>query len=422
MAFMDKFKDAAKAATEKANNVKNSAMDGIGKMKEANEQKKAEKEAYMAQLSSECSAWTEDVKNKILGAFESDRPTIFHNLETSVIDKFTKEYYEMMVLPGSRPNITCLTMKPNISEKAVKAMVKNFTSYDGTEIPIVHVKENNGFELILTQNNLFFRFKYQGNKDIWSEEKIPVQQINAIQVELKEGIGEVLINGVKLEEVKISGCYKQDFISLNHYFARLIKQDFVMEVEQIDSNIREKIGDNIYGQVKKYFIDEDEKLLFYAGGLDSLTAIDYVACTDQQVIFVNREMLGATADVKQFYFEDVTSMATIQNSQSNDLLVAMIDTALTSALKVCNLEITVAGSKESINTLFLVEATRIIAIYHEARKKAKQAKQQPIQAAVVQNAEPDILGQIEKLSKLKEAGVLTEEEFAVKKTELLSKL
>ncbi|MGN0169859.1 MAG: SHOCT domain-containing protein [Lachnospiraceae bacterium] len=34
----------------------------------------------------------------------------------------------------------------------------------------------------------------------------------------------------------------------------------------------------------------------------------------------------------------------------------------------------------------------------------------------------DILGQIEKLSKLKEAGILTEEEFQAKKTELLSKL
>ena len=421
MAFMDKFKDAAKAATEKASSVKSSAMDGISKMKEANEQKKAEKKALMAQLKSECNQWKKELENRILEAYDNSTG-MFDNLETGVIDKFTKEYYEMMVLPGSRQNITCLTMKPNITEKALKAMVKNFVIYDGVEVPLVHVKENNGLELILTQTYLFFRFKYQGNKDVWCESKIPVAKINSLAVNIGEGIGEILINGVKLEEVKLTGCYKQDFISFNHYFERMFKRDFVIDEEQIDRNIQEKLGESIYNQVKKYFVDEEEKLLFYAGGLDSLTAVDYVACTDQQVIVVNREMLGATADVKQFYFEDVTSMATIQNTQSNDLFVAMIDTALTSALKVCNLEITVAGSKQNINTLYLVEATRIIAIYHEARKKAKQAKQQPVQTVVTQVQEPDILGQIEKLSKLKDTGILSEEEFVAKKTELLSKL
>ena len=62
--------------------------------------------------------------------------------------------------------------------------------------------------------------------------------------------------------------------------------------------------------------------------------MDYVACTDNQLIFVNREMLGATANVKQFYFEDVTSMSTIQNSTSSDFLTAVIDTALTAAFKL----------------------------------------------------------------------------------------
>lgn len=100
--------------------------------------------------------------------------------------------------------------------------------------------------------------------------------------------------------------------------------------------------------------------------------MDYVACTDNQLIFVNREMLGATANVKQFYFEDVTSMSTIQNSTSSDFLTAVIDTALTAAFKLCDLEVSVAGSKEVINTLYLAEATRIIAIYHEMRKMLRK--------------------------------------------------
>lgn len=55
---------------------------------------------------------------------------------------------------------------------------------------------------------------------------------------------------------------------------------------------------------------------------------------------------------------------------------------------------------------------------HEILDRIKN-KSQPNQNQVI---EVDILGQIEKLSKLKEAGVLTEEEFLNKKTELLGKL
>jgi hypothetical protein len=184
---------------------------------------------------------------------------------------------------------------------------------------------------------------------------------------------------------------------------------------------RAKIGDKIYAQVKKYFIDDDEQLLFYAGGLDSLAAVDYVACTDNQLIFVNREMLGATANVKQFYFEDVTSMSTIQNSTSSDFLTAVIDTALTAAFKLCDLEVSVAGSKEVINTLYLAEATRIIAIYHEMRKNAKKAAAQPIQVQAAP-AQPDALEQLQKLAQLKDAGIISEEEFTAKKADLLSKI
>ena len=46
----------------------------------------------------------------------------------------------------------------------------------------------------------------------------------------------------------------------------------------------------------------------------------------------------------------------------------------------------------------------------------------PPPPAATPPAEPDVMEQIKKLAELKEAGVLTEEEFAVKKAELLSRL
>lgn len=422
MAFMDKFKDAASKAAEKANSLKDSAMESLEKAKEANEQKKAEREAYVAQMEAEAKAWTDDMVSQIIGAFDGSKQLLFNRIDDTTLDKFTKDYYEMLVLPGSRPNISCLTMNPYIDDKAVKKLVKHFNSYDGTETPFIYIKESGGQEIVITKTTMLFRMKYADTKEFWCEGQIPVESINTLAIDIGETSGQVMINGVKLSDIKITGSYKQDFISLNYYFECIAKQDFAIDMNEVDNQIRRKIGDKIYAQVSKYFIDADEKLLFYAGGIDSLTAVDYIACTDQQMIIVNREMLGATANVKQFYYEDVTAMATIQNSQSNDLLVAVIDTALTSALKICTLEVAVAGAREHINTVYLVEATRIIAIYHEARKAAKQAKAQPVQTIVQQAAQPDALEQIQKLAALKDAGILTEEEFNQKKADLLSKL
>lgn len=422
MAFMDKFKDVAGKAAEKANSMKESAVTGLEKMKEANEQKKAERAAYVAQMEVEIKEWTDNMIAQISESFDAGKGVLFNGVDDVTLDKFTKDYYEMLVLPGSRPNISCLTMNPYIDDKAVKKLVKHFNSYDGTEIPFIYIKESSGQEIVITKTKLFFRMKYSKAKEFWCEGQIPVDNINSIKFEIGETEGQLEINGVKFSDIKISGSYRQDFMSLNYYFECIAKQDFSIDMNEVDNQIRRKIGDKIYEQVKKYFIDEDEKLLFYAGGIDSLTAVDYIACTDQQMIIVNREMMGATANVKQFYYEDVTAMATIQNSQSNDLLVAVIDTALTSALKICTLQVSVAGAREHINSVYLVEATRIIAIYHEARKVSKQAKAQPAQTIVQQAAQPDALEQLQKLASLKDAGIISEEEFNQKKADLLSKL
>lgn len=42
--------------------------------------------------------------------------------------------------------------------------------------------------------------------------------------------------------------------------------------------------------------------------------------------------------------------------------------------------------------------------------------------AVIQKNEPDALDMLMKLAKLKESGIITEEEFAAKKAELLAKI
>lgn len=59
--------------------------------------------------------------------------------------------------------------------------------------------------------------------------------------------------------------------------------------------------------------------------------------------------------------------------------------------------------------------------YHEMRKNAKKAAAQPIQVQAAP-AQPDALEQLQKLAQLKDAGIISEEEFAAKKADLLSKI
>ncbi|MBR5922334.1 MAG: SHOCT domain-containing protein [Clostridia bacterium] len=124
--------------------------------------------------------------------------------------------------------------------------------------------------------------------------------------------------------------------------------------------------------------------------------------------------------MNQFYYEDITSASTEQNSNSDSLTGYIIDTAVTAATKTCDLYFSVAGAKNKIKTLYKVEAERIVAVYHEYRKAAKDAASKP--QVVVQQAAEDPLAQLEKLNKLKEAGIISDEEFNAKKADLLSKI
>lgn len=163
-------------------------------------------------------------------------------------------------------------------------------------------------------------------------------------------------------------------------------------------------------------IYDDECAIYFAWGLDTITAKDYVVCTTKQIIIMDREILGATSNVKQFYYEDITSMTTLQNGNG------LLDIAFSAMFKQCDLEINVAGAREKINTLNKIEAQRVIAIYHEYRKMIKHNNNQPKIIVQQEEKEEDVFEKLEKLAKLKEIGILTEEEFNTKKMELLQKI
>jgi hypothetical protein len=420
MGIFDKVKDITDKAVDKAKVISESAKEEYKKAKEENEQKKAERDAYRAEAERKARKLTEKIVQEVAENSDKNKKHIFETIDETELKNFAKEYYEKMVLPGSKASLSCILMYPYIDEKKVNTLKTSLRDYDEAELPILYIKDSEKQEFVFTKENFYFKIKYPDDTKLWCCGKLQISAINKFEVVSDETIGSFRVNGVQVAAIKICNIYKQDFMALNEFCRMILENDFNISAEEIDKLIRQKIGNKIHQNIKKYMVYDDELVMYYAGGSDSLLALDYIACTTKQIIIVNREVFGATANIKQFYYEDITSMATIQNSNSSDLIGYIIDTALTAALKICDLVITVAGSTNKINTLYTVEAERVVAIYHQYRKEAKIIT--PAVSNIIQQSEPDAMDQLVKLSQLKENGVITEAEYNEKRMILLDKI
>lgn len=413
MAFFDKLKDAANAAKEKAQ----SAIDSA---KEAQRQAKEEKEAHAAEMNEKAT----QKANEIIAAIENSGAGqgFFSNVPQEKLLAFTKEFYDKILMPANSVSRSKITMHPYITGKKFAKFCEQVGCYDNNETPLIYLSAEKKKEILITSESVYFVLPLEEDPKFIVKGKASGAHIGNYTLEKTEDAYVLKCDNYPLATFSADKAAAEDAVTLNNYFSCITNQDFVITDEEVDKLIQEKIGDKVYAEVKKYMVYDDELLVYFAWGLDSLSAKDYFVCTNKQVIMVNREMGGATANVKQFYYEDITSASVIQNSDNSSLTGYLLETALTAAMQTCDLVLTVAGAATRINTLYKVEAERVVAVYHHYRKEAK-AQSIP-QQVVVQQAAPqaDPMEQLEKLSKLKAAGVITEEEFNQKKAELLAKL
>lgn len=415
MGFFDKIKETAQNVSAQAQEAYNSA-------KAASEEKKAQKEAHEQEMREKAAAEAAGRNSELLANFSGT--AYFDGINMEELLRFTNEFYAKIVLPAGSLANTCIDMYHYIDERVEKKIKKTFPSHvteDENDRVLLYLRASKKTEVILTKSRLAFSEPLAEDNKFFVEGSIPLDKISDIKADCSGDSCVFSVNGVAVMTLEKTSVFERDFISLTRYLEMIEKRDFVIEDTEVDSIIREKIGSRVYEDVKRKMTYDDELLLYFAWGLNDITAKDYMFCTDKQIVYLDAAALGATADVKQFYYEDINSMATIQNSNDSSLTGYLIDTALTSALQICDLEITVAGSKMKISTLKKREADRVVEIYHQMRKNLKDAANKP-QQVVVQQQETDPLEQLEKLNKLKEAGIISEEEFNQKKADLLSKL
>lgn len=404
------FKDLLKTATDKANSMASAAQSKYTQMQQNQAIKKEEMQRKMDEMKARVSEYERVIFNEIASGFSG---VPFVEIENNIYD-FTKEFYEKLLLPANSVSASKITMLP-YADKIVKKVQKNIETFDTSETPLFEMDGDKGEYIVLTPTRLYVSFAFPENPAFFGNLCLNLEMVSALTFEEHDGVCDVKCNDVLLFTNHCPFAF--DLITVKEYFRRIREKDYQITEEQIDVIIKEKIGDNILSIIKQY-IFEDELLVYFAWGGDNITAKDFVVCTNKQILMLDREMLGMTKNVKQFYYEDITSMSTDQNTNG------ILDFALTAAFKVCNVNIYVAGTQEKIQTLFNYEAERVIRIYQEYRRSIKQEEKQA-KTVVVQQAAPqqdDVFSMLEKLGKLKEAGILTEEEFNAKKADLLSKM
>ena len=411
MAFNDFLKKAKETAANAAASAANAANAAKAKMDEKKQQMDAQK-AERERIRAEKQAQADQETQQMLEAMSAESGDLLQ-VDTKQLLSFTAEFYDKLYLPAHSVSASKLLFHP-LDQKINKYAQKEFPEYNpANESPIFMILGKNQQKVFLSSRALYFKKAFDEEATFFCVGNIPIDKIKTLSYQ-KDGDNYIFsCNQVIILNSK--NGFELDINAFQLYISRIQNRDFAITNEQIDALIKEKIGDKILEIVQEY-VYEDELLLYFAWGCDSITAKDFIVCSDKQMVVLDREAFGLTKNVKQFYYEDVTSMATLQ--ETNGLL----DLALTAALSVCDLEISVAGAKERLNTLYPYEAEKAVKVYRECRRNIKESNKQP--QVVVQSSAPavDIVEQIQKLNGLKEAGILTEEEFNIKKAELLAKM
>ncbi len=420
MGLLDKMKESATSlggqAMSAASALGEKAKDTAGNMMASYQEKKEADAAHKAEMQAIADNKAKEIIDAIT-AYENDG-SFFKNTNREELTSFTKTFFDRIVLPASSVANTRIKMNPYIDAKELGKLTSGLKGYESGETILMDVKAEGKQEITLSDRALYFSLAIDEDPKFFASGRIPIEQISILSTEEAGGNCLFKCDEYTLASFAADKVTLEDFASLKNYFKCIAEHDFEITDEEVDALIREKIGQNVLSEVKKYLVYDDEIFVYFAWGLNSLTAKDYIVCTNKQIILVDREMGGMTANIRQFYYEDITSVNTLQNTNSGDLTVDLLSNAITAATKTCDMVITVAGSSIKVSNLYKIEAERVASVYHEMKKQAKLAKEQPQQVV----KEDGAIEKIQKLAQLKDAGVLTEEEFEKKKAELLTQI
>jgi len=157
-------------------------------------------------------------------------------------------------------------------------------------------------------------------------------------------------------------------------------------------------------EIVKTLTEPNEKLVYFAWGLDSAASKKFLLCTNQRIVLYDRDL----NEKKSFDYKDITSLTTKQST------VTFLDLSLTLGMNPNDTEIQTKDSIETISILYAREAERVIQIYNTLKPEASTSEssesprpeQSTSPSQQPETPKEDPIAMIEKLASLKEKGII----------------
>jgi len=170
-------------------------------------------------------------------------------------------------------------------------------------------------------------------------------------------------------------------------------------------------------------LDQNEKVLFVAkqarnipGGA-IISSPNTVFATDKRLIIRNPTMLGMRENVEDIPYEKITSVKLEKGLFSSTVLIRAPGLSEMSRLsQTSGLIAWGRGEDGTIDALPKQKAEQLVKIIKERMEAVKKSPQQSVTQQV------SIADELSKLAKLKEQGIISDDEFAKMKQELIKKI
>ena len=232
--FLSKMKDAANSAAEKA-------KDAVDSAKNAYEAKKAEEEAKRQQCLEAAGVRAAEIKSAVEDGFNGN--VFFEGIEKNELLKFSKEFYDKIVLPASSVSNSGILMYPNLDQdKKFNKFISDNSFFDKNETAIIYFRNDSKHEYVFTEKALYFSVPLADAKGYFSKERISLDIISDIHFEISEAAIKLMCNGYEISSVSYCKSANEDAISMNRYFQAVSTKDFIITDEEVDALIKEKIG------------------------------------------------------------------------------------------------------------------------------------------------------------------------------------
>jgi len=248
--------------------------------------------------------------------------------------------------------------------------------------------------------------------------------VDDINILLKEGKGNPVLLQSMIDAIKNGEkLYDAD----QKYIDSLIYEKSASKGKTINE-LKKSVGyhpddkreiNNIFDQ-----LDSNEKVLLVAkqsrirpGG--ALTSPNTVFATDRRLIIRNPTMFGMRESIEDIPYDQITSVKIERGLFSSTIVIR--SPGLSELSRLSSSSGLLAWGREedgAIDSLEKDKAEQILLIIKKGMAEARKRKQQPTTTKV--NKQLSVADELKKLAKLKDQGVISEEEFTKMKNDLIN--